>query len=411
MQASHIEAFGVPSHYKRDFGQLGVVEAPTIKRANPLQVPEIAISGNGRIPSSSAKPDQRVNVRVPIARLCGDQLAAGQIAFVSRGCGPDGAAGRGMASSALNVLSLEQMNELLSKTVHHVQIPDLDANSFFTPTKAKSLLVHNNTSSRLEHLQASTFDMNGFFNAPGANKIHPVRNYALDGVVCTSSDEGGVQSSPICLVAVKGPAPVLTQRIADDKMRAILSGPPPPKRTVLENHFLHPADVMARVYVVLVAVRQQPHNDRKWMLRYEMVSSSNVMTTHSHSRFTANIGGSAEVLLGGAERVVLKVTQLGHVVDTKFGDNRSPSIVVSVNIRPLEATVRKSMTIAVDGGAPILTSYSHPIHVWDTFGNRPVAMGGRAPGVKYVANSKVLRTPIVSDLQKPLDLVDLDLKL
>ena len=70
-----------------------------------------------------------------------------------------------------------------------------------------------------------------------------------------------------------------------------------------------------------------------------------------------------------SNRLVLSVTTLGRVVDTNFGDPKSPSIVVDVNIRPFEATKRHILPMPAleKPYALIDVAFSQPVHVWKSF--------------------------------------------
>jgi len=394
--AAHVELFG-SSGYKRDFSRITDVFAPSTSGVTPLRIPGVSIGGIDRISATSARPDQRVNVRVPVARACGAPLYPGQVAFVSRGAGsvrasldvPENAP----AFVGTHVMSLEHLNELLAQPVHHVSLNGTSSLPFFKSTTAKSLFSVNATTGDLKRQQARVFDADAFFRPPGRNKVHPVRQYALDGVVCTPSDEGGIHSSPMCNVAVKGPAPVLTHRTTNDKMRPVAVAPYPQERVIPSNYFLKPVDVMAHVYVVLVAARVgDATTSKEWMFRYELVTSSNVQTDHAFKRFTSSIGFKR------AAKVVLRVTQLGRVVDTNFGDPKAPSIVVSVNIRPYEATIRESVETNNANGARVLTSYTAPLNVWNTFSNRPERHGGTPVANKHAAHKAVILSPVSKSL-------------
>lgn len=401
--ASHVEQFGSNFGYKRNFSRVTQVSAPSVKNFNQLSVPEVGIGNLDRISATSARPDQRVNVRVPVARPCGAPLFPGQIAFVSRGVGPVQAfrdvPENAPAFAGTHVMSLEHLNDLLAQPVHHVSLGDRTPLGFFTITTAKSLFYVDGGGD-LKREQARMFDVDEFFRKANRNKMHPVRQYALDGVVCTPSDEGGMNSSAMCNVAAKGPAPVSTHRTTNDLMRPVAVAPYPQERVVPSNHFLQPLDVMAHVYVVLVAVRVG--SPKQWMFRYELVTSSNFQTNHGFKRFTSSIGFGQvqQATFKNASKVVLRVMQLGRIVDTNFGDKKSPSIVVSVNIRPFEATIRQSVDRIDAFGNTISTAFSKPLHVWNSFQNRPKSLGGTPSDTKHAGTKAVLHTPVLKSLSK-----------
>ena len=406
--ASHVEQFGAAG-YKRDFSRVTQLSAPSVKNVNQLSVPDVGIGNLDRISGTSARPDQRVNVRVPVARPCGVPLYVGQVAFVSRGIGPVqllGVPENAPAFSGTHVMSLEHLNEILAQPVHHVLATR--PKGFFRPTTAKSLFYADSAAGDLKRPKALTFDVDEFFRQPNRNKMHPVRQYALDGVVCTPSDEGGMNSSAMCNVAVKGPSPVSTHRTTNDLMRPVAVAPYPEERVIPSNHYLQPIDVMARVFVVLVAVRvgEPTAKPSKWFFRYELVTSSNLNTAHGFKRFTSSIweGGSSDATFRNASKVVLRVMQLGRIVDTNFGTTKAPSIVISVNIRPFEATTRESVDRVDAYGNTISTAFSKPLDTWNSFRSRPALLGGIPPNKQYSAAKAVLRSPVSKSLPKGTNL-------
>ena len=406
--AAHVEQFG-RSGYKRDFSQITNVGAPPVRGRDALTVPTVTVGGSGPIPGTSAKPDQRVNVRVPVARACGQPLVPGQVAFVSRGVGiAKASSGRELAPAfaGTHALGLEHLNELLDAPQHHVVANAAVAgrpNSLFVSKVARSLFGADGHS----RLRALAFDQDAFF-VRTKRPNHPLRQYALDGVVCTPSDDPGFGTSVgYCNVAVKGPAPVLTHRTLHDKMRAVAVAPLPQTRVVPDNFFLRPVDVLAKVYVVLVAILVDA-GASKWKFRYELVSSSNVHTSHGFPRFTDTIAENAfgqkgdkpleQATIDAKKRVVLRVHELGRVVDTNFGDRKAPSLVVSVNIRPFEGA-RLDVVQAKKGGSTESVVVSQPLAVHNSFLGRSEAHGGLEP-VREARDARLraIRSPVRKDL-------------
>ena len=391
--ASHVEQFGL-SGYKRPLSQVTNLQAPSVRTGTPLTVPSVNIGSVGNIPATSARPDQRVNVRVPVARACGQPLVPGQVAFVSRSVGKQSGRGTEVAPAftGTHVLSLEHLNELMSDSVHHVQ--GFTAMALFSDARPRSLFKSDERT-RQNRVKVFNTDI-----LTGKHANHPLKQYALDGVVCTPSDDAGDDyGAPIgssvgmCNVAVKGPAPVLTHRTLHDKMRAVVVAPLPQTRVVPDTFFLQPIDVLAKVYVVLVAELVSTNPTNTWKFQYELVTSSNVNTAHGFRRFTDSVAerniGPAKV--AAKRRIVLKVHELGRVVDTNFGSHKNPSIVVSVNVKPLEATRR---VVQDATGIPVVV----PLDAYNTFLTRDEQFGGFKMVRKTRKPTKVVRSPLSKDL-------------
>lgn len=409
--AAHVEQFG-GSGYKRDFSQVTQPSAPSVRGGTALNVPSVTVGGSGAIPATSARPDQRVNARVPVARACYQSLVAGQVAFVSRSVGLKGSAEVAPAFVGTHAISLEHLNEILADPVHHSKTTLTD---LLTMTTARSLLSPVRLGEQ-KKLTALAFDMEAFFKT--RNPRHPLMQYALDGVVCTPSDDqrdagGNTIGSSVgyCNVAVKGPAPVLTHRTPEDRMRAVTVSPYPQKPVAPNEFYLAPADILATVYVVLLAtVVSRDKRVLTVRFSYELVSSSNLQTAHGYKRFTDTIledrasddipRGGQNAFRMGARRLVLRVFQLGRVVDTKFGSPASPSMVVSVCIKPFEATRREKGT----GEGATEYAYTAPVAVFNSFVTRSIAgkgLGATDDFRKARGSSLVtLRTPVSRSLLK-----------
>jgi len=370
--APHVENF-LSSSYKRNFSQIGDISTTGPYTGKKQMVPSVE-TPNTVVPSTSARPDQRVNVRVPVARLCGAPLHAGQIAFVSRSQGPINGLSSETAPTFVGTheLSLESLNELLSMPLHHVNLandPGALLSEFFKKRVATGIVTRKLQGKKLvfQRPEARVFDINDFFQKDGRSINHPLMNFALDGVVCTNSDEPGLTTAAICNVAVKGMCPVLMHRPIHDKMRAVAVAPYPQTLVRPANFYVQPIEMLAAVYVVLVAVRTAPGSG-VWFFQYELVSSTNVIAKHGFKRFRSTIM-EGDTPKNDSNRLVLSVTTLGRVVDTNFGDPKSPSIVVDVNIRPFEATKRHILPMPALEKPYALSdvAFSQPVHVWKSF--------------------------------------------
>jgi len=335
--APHVEALS-QSNYKRP---LSSSTEPTLN-AKRLSIPNGGNETKPPFPSTSARPDQRVNVRFPVTRVCHSRLVAGQVAFVARNYnqnfGPAGIS---------SVLSLEELNATLSKPEYfargglyveieskHMWNVDKDEENKYKPTRPRF----------------SAFDSKGL-----VDEQHPVNQFALDGLIATRVEDvedfygmsDGFFSQQLCIVAAKGHCPMMI---------------PPNSQT-----FIRPAVLLAKVYVVLVAVPTDTED--VWKFQYETVSSSNLdldeQFAPGHRLFRTEMRTAEDGrgdTIANVSRFVLRAMQLGTIVDTNFGPAAEPQLVVCVHVTPFERT--RTETELVDGTD---VTFRVPMDVGDTF--------------------------------------------
>jgi hypothetical protein len=218
-------------------------------------------------------------------------------------------------------------------------------------------------------LKFKAFDSRAEKGAPVPDAMHPIHQFALDGLVATRVEDvddidmsGSAFSQQLCTVGVKGHCPMLISAVPGDVHRGVresLGGSIAQASTT----YLKPARILSKVYVVLVAV-QVDDSSKRWKLQYETVSSSNIDVdprfSHGQKLFRTGLGRPGAAFKG--RRLVLRVMELGTVVDTKFGPAERPQLVVCVHVTPFEPT---KIVDAVVDTKPV--SFRAPLDVWETF--------------------------------------------
>jgi hypothetical protein len=366
--APHIEPFPAVG-YKRPLGSISEAPSPlgNYSTANQLAVPNGAINIESRaIPATTARPDRGVNTCIPVARTCSSHhLTVGQVAFVYR------SANVPMKRSSLGglerIVSMEHLNAQLK--AHPLNIGNIQ-NDMFRPSRAKSVY------DVFEKGAATPFQADVFNTDIITDAFHPYHQYALDGIVCSSADGDEYESDgfkphsthrsePVCNVAVHGPCPLTVVHMPSlhDDFESVRSGIPSKARPA-PDVFMEPTRILAEVYVALVASGVRTDSDSvAWTLQYQVVSSSNIDLDTSASpgvrRFKTDTGQLKDVA-STATRLVVEVHRLGKVVDGRFGPSSAPQVVVSVNTKKYERTVR---TKNDNAGGYIVT----PVSVWNSF--------------------------------------------
>lgn len=364
--ASHVET--IPFSYKRPLSSGSGAIIP----AKRLSLPTGSNQKAPPFPATTARPDQRVNVRVPVTRACFSRLIPGQVAFVSRHFNKNYIGAATGPGGVAHILSLEELNAKLA-------LPDnlvvSTGTNLFKKKTANSMFKPNNDGKTLVKLDFDAFNIHG--TVPDTQ--HPIHQFALDGLVATRVEDvddihvsGSTTSQQLCTVAVKGHAPMRISEIPGDihfGVRESSSGSTAQSSTT----YLRPARVLAKVFVVLVAVRVEDVNKtkrKKWRLQYETVSSSNLdvdpQFSSGHKLFRTKMSESKETGSIGF-RLVLRVFELGTIVDTKFGPAEQPQLVVCVHVTPFEAT-EVTREQKADGKYVI---FRKPLNVFSTF----VALG------------------------------------
>ena len=363
--ASHIEAFGAggangAALYKRPLSSSSAPSLPAKRLALPTSELQQLKSSSG-IPATTARPDQRVNVRVPVARACYSRLLPGQVAFVNRHFGRGHVGAATGPGGLTHVASLEELNDMLAIEDNHVVLgAGSSANDLFRKMDARDL--HRTSVNKAGKRVRTRLSFNGFDAlavVPSAQ--HPLHQFALDGLVATRVEEvdddqqrdtySSASAQQACIVAVQGHAPMRLAHVPGEVGTGVMDahqrGQTPPSHA-----FLQPVRILAKVYVVLVAVLVDDAEQR-YRLQYETVSSSNLdvdprYTSGLHTLFRTTMrtpNGSRGPILKG-DRIVLRATELGSVVDTHFGPRDQPQLVVCVRVVPYEPTRVAMMEVA-----------------------------------------------------------------
>jgi hypothetical protein len=270
---------------------------------------------------------------------------------------------------------MEELNDMLSIPEHHV---NNSAVFFFRNVKARSIYEPNGTGG-FKRATFRAFDDRAGFQAkdrkpPVPDAQHPLHQFALDGLVAThveDVDELNTSSTSyaqhVCTVAVKGHAPMRLSQVPGDVFRGVYESNGLSKRAS-KNVFLEPVRILAKVYVVLVAV-QVDATAKRWMLQYETVSSSNLNVdprfATGHPLFRANMNTNIGANTAKGQKIVLRVMELGTIVDTRFGPSEQPQLIVCVHVTPFEATAMDNGGGGGGGGGG--GTRRIPKNVWKTF--------------------------------------------
>lgn len=337
--ASHVEAFD-GSQYKRSLSSSSTPSVP----AKRLSRPNSELTLPAQFPATTARPDQRVNVRVPVSRACYSRLLPGQVAFVNRQFGKFHPSAKSGLGGLTPVASMEEVNDMLAQEHNFLSAsPESATIKDFLFKEVETSSVYNHDGKNRKKATAMVFkDVN-------IDAQHPVMQFALDGLVATRVEEvddlntySSASAQQACIVAVKGPAPMRLAPVPREThtgMRESMMG----TRIPAENVFLEPTRILAKVYVALVAVFVNVEsNNRRVKLRYEVVSSSNLdvdpvfATGRKLFRDELLYALEDDTNLAAGNRIVLRVSELGSVVDTAFGPAEQPQLTVCVHVAPLE---------------------------------------------------------------------------
>jgi hypothetical protein len=329
--ATHVQQLG--AGYKRPLGGVGAPPSADVL-ALPTAAPQVGVP-------FPARPARGANETHPVSHLAFERLLPGEIVFAKTYRGHEYAGVPGALTNMTPVLSLDEMNDLLADPVNHVE--ETTPGSLYTLVRARSVLRRLGPN-RLRRMRFKAFDASALDNS------HPVRQYALQGVVCARTEEAECpanHSSPVheCTVAVWGPSVFALDRDADDRC----AGQPTFARAPF---FVQPATVLSAVYVVLVAHRVAANRVR---LQYEVVTQSHLDADAGGlyvggPRFRTLMVAARKGGANGTKRV-LGAQQLGTLMDVRFQrDGRA--FVINVCVKPYERVTcdntKNFLTIPVD---------------------------------------------------------------
>ena len=339
-------------------------------------VPKRSLNADPRtLPATTARPDQRVNVRVPVTRSTATRLFPGQIAFVQRSFGKYHPSAKASLGGLVPIVSIELLNDMLAQGHNHAffrtAFPGILGNKMMKTKTAKSIWKPGTNGKKVR----TTFKA---FDTSFLPDEHPVNQFALDGLVAASVEAGDDAHSSktfdkACVVAVKGHAPMRTTVEAANlhtgvhQMQFVADKHP-------INYFCEPHQIMSKLFVVLVAVVEDrgrafvPIEKRfDVYFRYEVVSSTNLGVNPSFvvgyklfrdRLFSAADSNSTLGTPNGPNRVVCRVFELGSIVDTNFGPSTEPHLTVCVHIDAVEKVVAQT-----SGGS----THAQPVDVRNTF--------------------------------------------
>ena len=256
---------------------------------------------------TAALPDRGTNATLPVARWSYEAMQEGDVAFVNATASSGVKPGFFLQSVGMNTLNamMRQEEYLLG-----------DPLNLMKPTLARHSYVCNSgmyeRSKPTKQFTDSTLETN-----------HPARSFILEGVVCAKTDALNADE----MIDVGGAEGV----VAVGGLSAL---------NVYNHSAMSKSRVLDHVYVVLMAKRVTRNN--KWMLQYGLINSLHVWHGHVEKHF-----GSV---------VVLKVWQLGRIVDTNYARDRDDNKLLKliVAIKPLIARApndekTKGGMVPVDG--------------------------------------------------------------
>jgi hypothetical protein len=275
------------------------------------------------------------------------------------------------AASQMNshVLGIDALNELLARPENKVSVANVrdlfetrKGKAHFAPTAAGRGVVQKAKACK------------PFIELVGTH-THPVIQYALDGIVSTApeADTRGIgaahgvgSSGAMCNVAVAGHVMMQSKTVVEDPLKAIREIRMPDKFAIPDYYYITPIEILAKLYIVLVCVRETAAST-EWSFRYEVVSSSNMAAAYpKKNSFLSGLGDTSSITkLSASTKIILKAYELGKVVDTNFVDPQK-QIVVCVCIRPYEETERakKEVTRAKKKST---IAFLKPLDVFKTF--------------------------------------------
>jgi len=391
--ASHVEAFD-GSRYKRSLSSSSTPSVP----AKRLSRPTSELTAPAQFPATTARPDQRVNVRIPVTRACYSRLLPGQVAFVNRHHGkwhPGPMPSGGLTP----VASMEELNDMLSIERNHMVlgVGALPRQAMFKLVNARDMYFPTVVSGRLvkRRLPYRVFD------GSSLPDTHPIHQFALDGLVATRVEEvddlntySSASAQQVCTVAVKGHAPMRLAHVPGEVGTGVRDAHQRAQNPA-DNVYLQPVRILAKVYVVLVATLVDATN-QKWKLQYEVVSSSNLdvnaLFATGHKLFRSKLNYDPDTAVKG-DRLVLRVMELGSVVDTRFGPADQPQLTVCVHVAPYEPTriMQKTLPDESDLSKTVKGNLRVPLQVFRAFRVSTAQKSQKAASVRLPPSSGLRR--------------------
>ena len=315
------------------------------KRVTP---PNSSFTPPARFPSTTARPDQRVNVRVPVTRACFSRLLPGQVAFCNRHFGKYHP-GPFPSGGLTPVASMEELNDMLSIETNHIVLGAGAnvRNTLFKSVNAHGMYFRTTVNNQIVNRRLSAL----VFNDSLLADTHPLHQFAVDGLVATRVEEvddvntySSAAAQQACIVAAKGHAPMRLAHVPGEVGTGVRDAHQR-SQDPASNVYLQPVRILAKIYVVLVGVLVDA-TKQQWMLQYELVSSSNLEVdprfATGHKLFRSKLSEAPNATAKG-ERLILRVVELGRVVDTRFGPAAQPQLTVCVHVvlhEPTELVTR-----------------------------------------------------------------------
>ena len=382
--ASHVEAFA-GSGYKRALQGSGGANVPAKRLAQPTSELRPAPT---TFPATSARPDQRVNVRIPVTRACYSRLMPGQVAFVNRQFGKYHPGYKSGLGGLTPVASMEEVNDMLAQESAFLSSNADSALStrklLFKTVETRSVYSHDGKDRKKTKATV--------FHDDKIDSQHPVMQFALDGLVATRVEEvddlntySSASAQQACIVAVKGPAPMRLAPVPGEtphgRARVGVRHPHPGGERLLE-----PARILAKVFVVLTAVFVDVKNGKRRFVSLrggQLVEPGRGSGVRDRPQAVSQRPSRADGRSGASRRHAhcARAFELGTVVDTAFGPAEQPQLTVCVHVTPLER-------VTSDGDAHT------PVAPYDLFASKTRAQlrAARAKRLGVTGPSRLYRT-------------------
>jgi hypothetical protein len=207
---------------------------------------------------------------------------------------------------------MEELNDMLSIERNHIVLGAGAniRNRLFKTVNARDMYRNVVVNGKLvkRRLSYLVFDGSSFPDT------HPVHQFALDGLVATRVEEvddlnthSTAAAQQVCTVAVKGHAPMRLAHVPGEVGTGVLDEHQR-SQDPASNVFLQPARILAKVYVVLVAVLVDDAK-KQWKLQDQVVTSSNLeanpLFATGHKLFRSQLNdkpGTAAALVNDAKK-------------------------------------------------------------------------------------------------------------
>ena len=248
---------------------------------------------------TAARPDRGTNATVPVARWSYQAMQEGDVAFV------DATQSSGIKPGYfLQAASMSTLNKLMANEDWLVD----DPYKLFVDTPARHSYVCDGTDKKFKRSMATKQ-----FSDSRLEANHPCMRFILEGVVCAKTD----------MLTAESAVPNSYSMTDLDGAEAVVAVAGQSTLNSYDHGAMSKSRVLDHVYVVLMTqlVRADKHK-----LQYGLINSLHVWHGHVGKHF-------------GNDSVVLKVWQLGRLIDVNYARDRDAKRLLKliVAIKPLVA--------------------------------------------------------------------------